>query len=400
MGGKFIRFAIVLVAALLAASFAFAGGKSKRAQQKQIAVKIVENVAGVKAKDLVIISGKARDMDLLEDLALEVIKKGAHQLRFSGRETFSTRYFDEIPAERDSDPPAWSLKLTELADVKIIVQGEENPSRFKKVPIERMIAARKAHRPVYELEHKRGVRRVFLGNGLYPTRATARQYGLSKRQLEKIFWAGLNVDYQKLQETGAKLRGILEAGKQVHITNKNGTDIKFGIEKRPIMVSDGVISEEDVKKGGAATLVWLPAGEVMVAPVPGSAEGKVVFDRFPIEDSAVFKMTMTFVKGKMASVTAKKNAGFKRWKDIHDTCKDAGKDDFSWVNFGINPNVKIPKKSKLVTWMPAGMVSCGIGGNDYMGGDNTATYGAGGFIPGSTVKVDDKVIIENGKLKI
>jgi hypothetical protein len=241
---------------------------------------------------------------------------------------------------------------------------------------------------------------VHLGNGLYPTRATAKQYGLSKGRLEKIFWAGLNVDYNKLQETGAKLKTILEAGKQVHITNPNGTDIKFGIEKRPVMVSDGVISDEDVKKGGASTLVWLPAGEVMVAPVPGTAEGKVVFARLPFEDSAITKMTMTFSKGKMTSVTAKKNPAFKRWQEFHDASKDAGKDDFSWANFGINPNVKIPKKSKLVTWMPAGMVSCGTGGNEFMGGDNTSTFGSIGFIPGSTVKVDDQVIIEKGKLKI
>ena len=144
MGGKSIRFAIVLLAAMLAASFAFAGGKSKRAQQKQIAAKIIENVAGVKAKDLVIISGRTRDIDIIEDLSLEVIKKGAHHLRFSGRETFNKRYYDEVPAERDSDPPAWSLKPTEFADVKIAIQGMENPGLFKKVSAERMMATQKA----------------------------------------------------------------------------------------------------------------------------------------------------------------------------------------------------------------------------------------------------------------
>ena len=77
-----------------------------------------------------------------------------------------------------------------------------------------------------------------------------------------------------------------------------------------------------------------------------------------------------------------------------------GKDEFSWINFGINPNVKIPKKSKLLNWVPAGMISCGIGGNTALGGDNNSIFGAFGFLPGSTVKVDDQVVVEKGKLKI
>ena len=70
------------------------------------------------------------------------------------------------------------------------------------------------------------------------------------------------------------------------------------------------------------------------------------------------------------------------------------------MNFGINPNVEIPKGSKMINWIPAGMVSCGIGGNQFVGGQNATQFGASGFIPGSTVKVDDQVVVDKGKLKI
>ncbi len=390
---------VVLFAFLLVVPTALSGGKSKRAQQKEIAARIVSEIAGVKAKDLVIVRGNARDFDLVEDLMLEVWKKGAMPLQMVGRETLYKRYFDEVPAERDGDSRDFDLKLAEAQNVEIVIGRQDNPGMLKKVPPERLAKVKETYMPIWKLQNQRGVRRVYLGNGMYPTKATAKQYGISQKHLDKLFWAGLNVDYQKLQATGAKLSGILEGGKQVHITNKNGTDLKFGIEKRPVVVSDGIISEEDVKKGGPSTVVWLPAGEVMLTPVPGTAEGQVVITRLPYSDGEIRKMVMIFKAGKLESVDAKKTAAFKRFKEFYDKAPE-GKNAFSFVNFGINPNVKIPKKSKLVTWVPAGMVSFGIGGNSFIGGEIDIPFGFSGFLPGSTVKVDDQVVIEKGQLKI
>lgn len=38
------------------------------------------------------------------------------------------------------------------------------------------------------------------------------------------FLEGINIDYSKVQATGASVRAILAAGKQVHVTHPNGTD--------------------------------------------------------------------------------------------------------------------------------------------------------------------------------
>lgn len=400
MQGERIICVFGLLAFTLAGSQAVAGGKAERKKQRAIAAKIVEQVAGVKSGDKVIVGGNIKDIDWIEDISIETMKQGAEALQLLGSGTFMRRYFDEVPAARDADPLPMAKGLVEAVDVYINIGREDDPGLLKKVPAERLTKFSQARKPIYETLHTRGVRRVYLGNGLYPTKATAKQYGLSLKQLEQIFWAGLDVDYPKLQQTAKKLEGILEQGKQIHVTNKNGTDLKFGIEKQAVKVSDGVISDQDAKAGGAATMVWLPAGEVMTVAAPGTAEGKVVFDRFPYADGEIREMVLTFKAGKLDKVTAKPNAQFKRWKEFYAAAKEAGKDDFSWFNFGINPKVKIPKGSKLVNWTPAGMVSCGIGGNQFVGGQNTAQFGAGGFIPGSTVKVDEQVLVDKGKLKI
>jgi hypothetical protein len=49
--------------------------------------------------------------------------------------------------------------------------------------------------------------------------------------------------------------------------------------------------------------------------------------------------------------------------------------------------------------MPAGMVTIGIGNNVWAGGENKIPYSLSCFIPGSTLKVDGKVLVENGILK-
>jgi hypothetical protein len=44
-------------------------------------------------------------------------------------------------------------------------------------------------------------------------------------------------------------------------------------------------------------------------------------------------------------------------------------------------------------------VSVWIGNDTWAGGDNNATFSAGGFIPGSTLNVDGKLIVERGALQ-
>jgi leucyl aminopeptidase (aminopeptidase T) len=204
------------------------------------------------------------------------------------------------------------------------------------------------------------------------------------------------VDYSKLQKTGEVLKEVLADGKQVHITNPNGTDLKVRIEGRPIFVSDGIISDRDVQSGGAACQVWLPAGEVYTAPVPGTAEGKVVIDRHLFRGREILGLTLTFKVGKLTSMTAK--SGLEPLQALYDA-SGPGKELFGFIDIGINPNVRLLPDSRLVAFMPAGMVTVGVGGNTWAGGENEAPFALNGFLPGSTFKVDGQVLVEGGALK-
>ncbi len=52
-------------------------------------------------------------------------------------------------------------------------------------------------------------------------------YAASSVALSKTFWDGVNLDYAQLQTRGEQVKTALAAGKELHITNPNGTDLKL-----------------------------------------------------------------------------------------------------------------------------------------------------------------------------
>src|SRR5438067_4427406 len=101
-------------------------------------------------------------------------------------------------------------------------------------------------------------------------------------------------------------------------------------------VSDGLLSDDKLKKGGPVCQVWLPAGEVYLAPVPGTAEGKVVVERMLLEGKEVRGLRLTFKKGKLTEMKAE--SGLEQIQALYDAA-GPGKDEFSVLDIGINPAV-------------------------------------------------------------
>ena len=359
-----------------------------------VAKKLVAN-GNIHEKEIVFITGGARDLPLLDSVAVEVRKLGADPVVSVQSENRVRRSVDEAPASSDAKSAEGELKLASVMTSEIVVDWEEHPTYLATVPPDRMASWAKAFAPVQQVRLRRSVKTVNLGNGLFPTDALADRFGMTKDALARVFWAGVNVDYPKLQATGAAVSKRLASGKVLAITNPNGTDLRMKIAARPF-VSDGVISDDDVKRGGPACLVWLPAGEVFMAPVPGTAEGKVVIDRLFADGREVDGLELTFKAGKLTSMSAR--SGLENIKPRFDAAP-AGKEEFAFVDVGINPDVVVPPGSKLQSYMPAGMLTVGIGNNAWAGGANKTPYELQGFVPGSTVMVDGKPLVEKGDLK-
>jgi leucyl aminopeptidase (aminopeptidase T) len=361
-----------------------------------LAQNVATRSAGIAEGDLVQINGSLKDADLLEALAVHVRKQGGHPLITVSSDRLARRLFDDVPAKFDAQKPDFALKMAGIINASISIESQDEEA-LAGVPVERLDAAAKASVGVYPVMLKRNVRTVGIGNGLYPTASRARQFGLTEAELAKIFWDGLNVDYAKMQGVGEELKKVLSQTQEVQLTHANGTDLKVRIDKRPVFVSDGVLTPEKQKQGGASCQTWLPAGEVYVSAVPDTAEGKVVIDRYHYEGKVIEGLTLTFKAGKLTALTAR--SGDERLQAAYKAA-GPGKERFSLIDFGINPNVRIPENGRLLTYMPAGMITIGTGNDTWAGGDNNSAFGLAGFLPKSTVKVDGRVIIENGSLKL
>ena len=360
--------------------------------------RLITQVAGVKEGEIVFINGGVRDMELLENLATDARKAGAYPLLTVGSDRLLKKYYEEVPEKYDSQAPELDLKLATLPAVAIGVETNESDDVTAGIPPARMAAVGKAGESVGDLYLKRNVRQVAVGNGLYPTAYRAKRFGMSQDDLAKAFWGAVNADYSAVQTTGENVKNALSSGKEVHITNPNGTDLRVKVEGRPFFVSDGIISADDVKKGGPAVSVYLPAGEVFCAPVPGTAEGTVVETLTYANGKEVNNLTLTFAGGKLTKMTGS-GPGFEDLKKEYDARGD-GKELFAFVDFGINPNFQIWPASKVGNWIQSGMVTVGAGNNTWAGGDNKISYGLTMYLPGSTVTLDGKTIVENGVLKL
>lgn len=394
---------LTVAAVLLSCSVALAAAPAKspapapRPATAALAQKLVTESARVSEGDYVLITGTFEDRELLEDLAVAVRKVGGNPLVWVDSDAMLRRFYEEVPEKYDGQAGAVRRKLAESFNVRLRIDRGDSAEGTGDLPAARVATAHESFAAANAEENRRGTRRVVLGNGLFPTEQTARKFGLTLEQLSRIFWDGINVDNQKLLEAGEKARAALAKAKVLEITAKNGTSLKMRVEGRPVLFSDGVITPEELKKGGQNTIVWLPAGEVYLAPVPGTAEGTLVIDRQLYQGAEITGLTLTFKAGKLTSMTAK--AGLEALKADYDTAP-AGKDVFGFVDLGINPNVKVPPGTKLVSYLPAGMLMIALGGNQWAMGENTIVWALQMFLPEATVKLDGKALVEKGALKL
>jgi leucyl aminopeptidase (aminopeptidase T) len=364
---------------------------------RRLAKRLVTRSAGIHQGDLVLVSGGARDITLLEDLALEIRRAGAHPLVELQTDRLARASFDEVPAKYDRLPDEIGRHLMGFLSAAIAVGSGETDTLFRGVPARRLAARIEAARPAFDLAQRRGVRQVYLGNGLYPSEDRARVFGMTKAQLEQVFWRGVDVDYDALQSTGDRVRRLLANATTLHLTHPNGTNLTVRVDGRPVFVSDGIISDGDRRRGGAATSVWLPAGEVYLTPVPGSADGVVVADRYIYDGRAIEQLRLTFRRGRMVGMSAK--SGMAELQAFY-AAAPAGKDELGVIDVGINPNITVPEGTSLAARMPAGMVTLVLGANDWAGGDNRAVSGVNPFLAGSTLTVDGVELVRDGRLRV
>ncbi len=350
----------------------------------------------VKTGDKVLITGSVRDETLLEHIAIETMKAGGQPLISLASDKLTRRSFDEVPTTYDTLPRTLNLALINIFDVQILLDVGEADDVLAGVPQGRQAARAKANEPANQAFFQRNVRLVNLGNGQYPTATLARRLGVPQSELASTFWKGAGVPAQTLRTKGEAVRASFADAKRVTLTHANGTNLTFSVDAGRGFVSDGAITEEKLKQGGAAANTWLPAGELILPATAGTAEGKVVVDKMLWNGQEVRDLTLTYSKGRLTTMTATSN--IEALKARYDAA-GSGKDQFGYIDIGLNPETKLPAGTGRIVWTAPGAVTIGLGDNRGFGGTNASDFGLATQIGAATVKVDGKTVVENGALK-
>ena len=141
----------------------------------QLADRVVANGA-VKEGDVVLITGRTSDAELLEDIAVASRKVGAFPLIEYSSDRLAKRMFFDVPEKWDSQADVASTELADVVDVIISLGNGTQENLFEGADPKRMAARGKANEGIGQLYQRKGVRTVDLGNNLYQIgRASCRE---------------------------------------------------------------------------------------------------------------------------------------------------------------------------------------------------------------------------------
>jgi len=203
---------------------------------------------------------------------------------------------------------------------------------------------------------------------------------ITKDMMERL----IDLDYNEMAKITNKLKDILDKGKDVHVTTKAGTDIKFSIDKRKAIASTGLTRV----KGNFGNL---PGGETFIAPLEKTADGIIIIDGSILNKKT--KIRVVVENGYAVEIDDDELRSY--LDDINN------KDAFNIAEFGIGTNKKAEITGKTLENEKA-IKTChfGFGNNFGFGGKVNVPSHIDGVLRNPTIYIDKKMIIEEGKILV
>ncbi len=203
----------------------------------------------------------------------------------------------------------------------------------------------------------------------------------------------MSVDYKQVSSFSRRLAEYLKGSKTIRVVTEKGTDIEFSVEGREWGVDDGIYDKPRA---------WgnLPAGEVYVAPVEGTANGRIVVEKgwYPrLEEDMILHVK----DGLVVEVEGGGSVGdyFRQVLGLSPRVDDdlhRRRRNIAEFGVGTNPKAKRPD-NVLEAEKILGTIHIAVGDNSHLGGVVEADIHEDFIIPKPTVYVDGKIFMDKGK---
>jgi len=243
----------------------------------------------------------------------------------------------------------------------------------------------------YRRAAKAGVRgaRMFLGR---TSQLAADHWKLDFHEWQEELARASLVPPVEMHRMGTRIGERLRKGRRVHVSHSNGTEVSFRLGGFPIQLDDALVDAADVKAGN--NMANIPGGVVGVALDHTSADGEVVGNHTTYPESGpVTGARWSFSGGHLTGQSY--GSGGDPIEAAYAKAPRKGRDRLGYLSVGLNPEItKLP----MMEDQELGAVLLQIGANDFRGGKNPSPFGAWMVLKGADVTVDDRPLVQEGRL--
>ncbi|MFP7492464.1 aminopeptidase [Terribacillus saccharophilus] len=196
----------------------------------------------------------------------------------------------------------------------------------------------------------------------------------------------ISADYEAVEKLTIQVTDLLSAARQVKI-EKSGYQLTFSIEGRAGVPSTGVYH----KPGQSGNL---PSGEAFIAPMEGTANGKIVIDG---SIAGIGKVTepvlLSIENGKLVGAEGKQG------QELLSLLGDG--DGRNVAEFGVGTNDKARVTGVVLEDEKVyGTIHIAFGSNNTFGGNVAAGVHIDGVVMEPTVFIDGELLLEKGVMEI
>ncbi|MCJ2520273.1 MAG: aminopeptidase [Candidatus Thermoplasmatota archaeon] len=194
----------------------------------------------------------------------------------------------------------------------------------------------------------------------------------------------LLADHQEVEELMSRAYKKLRKADQLRITTAGGTNLTLRVKGRSWITEDTGLCRT---RGDFATF---PAGELLVAPLEGSAEGTLVVDVF-FQAFLKAPATVTVREGYAVRAEGASDA---------EAAMDGGGHEgrhLSRLGIGFNPEASL-RSTALEASKVMGSIHMGFGDNAALGGEVTCGVEVDAILKSASLEADEKPILDRGRL--
>ncbi len=200
----------------------------------------------------------------------------------------------------------------------------------------------------------------------------------------------LRADYRKIEERTLRVAGLVTGKSTARVTTKLGTDITMSIKGRTCHEDTGIVTTP-------GTFSNLPAGEAYLAPVEGTANGKMVIDG----SCAGVGVVSDPITIEVADGFATKITGGRAAEELLGLVSQFGKEARNIAELGIGTNDAARLTGSILEDEKVmGTVHIALGDNISMGGKVSVPSHLDLIIKAPTLTIDGKELIKDGRLLV